>query len=480
MAFKIAEAYVQISQKGAEKTYSAISRIGAAAKKMGAIAGVGVVATSTALLALAKSAAATGDDFHKMALRTGASTEALSELAFAAEQSGSDIDTVERGFKGMARSILNAERGLSTSVDSFDMIGLSIQQLQGLNPEDQFTLIAQKLSEVADPTQRAALSMQIFGKAGADLGPLLQEGASGIAALRNEANSLGRTVTQTEADNAAAFTDSLNRLQSAFGGVTRSIGSAVIPYLTNVMDAAQYVFNNWGVLVDIAGAHIYQFAANGTERVKTWATNAVELVQWFSENWRSVMADIGNATQAVFKNLANNAAGAIQRGQNKIAEWILRTQNYLSGQSESVLNDQLETLKEMQGKPIEFKGLLDGFRSSISEVPKLTEANIQQSSEYLDGLYSQLIDKPASTIQDIGNALGEAGQQVADGSSTRTESRASSSSMNASSLVNSIQQSALSKQEKEQKKQTGILGTVSKALTTDGIVIKGGVPAVAG
>lgn len=477
MGFKIADAYVEFKQKGAQKVTSLISRIGTNMKKMGVMAGVGAAAAGTALLGLAKSAANTGDQFHKMALRTGASTEALSELAFAAEQSGSDIDTVERGFKGMARTILNAQRGLSTSTDSLEMLGLDLSQLQGLKPEDQFALIAQKISEIPDATTRAGLSMQIFGKAGADLGPLLQEGAGGIAKLRQEAASLGRTVTQEEANKAAAFTDAMNRLMSVASSIGRQIGAAVIPYLTNIMDTAQFVFNNWDVLLAIAGENVKLFASNGVEYIKTWATNAMELVQWFASNWRDVFADIGNITMVVMKNISTNIQSVVQKTQHKIAEFILRTQAYWSGTSQDALQDQLDTLNEMQ-KPIAMKGLLDGFKSQIKELPQLTEANVKGTTDKIQSLYEQIKDHAPTVTQSLENQA-DAAADVSAVNGGGNESR-QSSVMDAASLVSSIQQGALSKQEQLQKTANGILGGIQQALTQDGIKVQNTGPAVAG
>ena len=58
-----------------------------------------------------------------MAKRTGFSTEALSELRFAAEQSGADLGTLEKGVKRMQSTLLDAELGLSTAVDALETAG---------------------------------------------------------------------------------------------------------------------------------------------------------------------------------------------------------------------------------------------------------------------------------------------------------------------------------------------------------------------
>ena len=69
------------------------------------------------LVASAKLFIGYGDQVAKMAKRTGLSVEALSELQYAAGQSGVEVATLENGLRRMQRSIYDAGRGLSTATD---------------------------------------------------------------------------------------------------------------------------------------------------------------------------------------------------------------------------------------------------------------------------------------------------------------------------------------------------------------------------
>ena len=193
------------------------SRIAAGAKQVaadlknlgGKVSGVGrslaTLATAAAapLAGMTLSFAAAGDNLDKMSKRTGVGVKALSELAFAAEQSGASLDSVEKGIRGMQRSLLNAEMGSKTATDALSALGLSVDELSGMSPEDQFTKIADAIGDVEDPSKRAALAMQLFGRAGSELLPMMSENAEGIANLRKEANELGRTMTAEDAQAAA-------------------------------------------------------------------------------------------------------------------------------------------------------------------------------------------------------------------------------------------------------------------------------------
>ena len=76
----------------------------------------------------------------------------------------------------MARFLLNAEQGLTAATDTLDELRASVDDFAGKSPEDQFDLFAQKISEIQDPTKRAALAMRVFGKSGAQLLPMINGG----------------------------------------------------------------------------------------------------------------------------------------------------------------------------------------------------------------------------------------------------------------------------------------------------------------
>ena len=199
--------------------------------------GAGFVASgaaiATPLLMMARNAADTGDAIRDMSLRTGVSTEALSQLGYAAEQSGTDMGTVEKSISKMQRTI--AGPGASKALNS---IGLSMDQIQGLSPDQQFEAIADAISKIQDPAQRTAALMTIFGKSGTQLAPMFENGAQGIRDMRKEADSLGRTIDGEAADASDGFNDALNALLSTFKSMQFAIGAALLPALTDVMAVA--------------------------------------------------------------------------------------------------------------------------------------------------------------------------------------------------------------------------------------------------
>jgi hypothetical protein len=227
-------------KKGLDQASSEISASGN--KWAGALkaAGVGLAAIGTAAVAAGaasvKSFADAGDEIQKLALKTGFSTETISELKYAADLSGASIDTVATAVKGTANFLQLLGQGSATAVADMDALGLSVEQLQGLSSEDTFNLLGEAIAGIDDPLQKAAIAQDVFGKAGIELLPMLADGADGMAALRQEARDLGLVFSQDAADNAAAFNDALSKLQGAFSGIMNQIGASLIPALMPLID----------------------------------------------------------------------------------------------------------------------------------------------------------------------------------------------------------------------------------------------------
>jgi hypothetical protein len=210
-------------QKGMASASSTVTKLAAAAAALGGVAVVRL--------------AQVGDMFDKMSKRTGIAVEELSRFKFAAEQSGSSIQSVETGLRKMANAIQDLERGGANVTQTMTDLGLSAADLTGKTQTEQFMTFAEALSGIEDPGRRAALTMDIFGKSGAELIPLLQEGAGGFQALSDESDALGGTVTKLQAKLGADLTDAFNRVKVATDGLFRVVATHLAPAVIMVTNA---------------------------------------------------------------------------------------------------------------------------------------------------------------------------------------------------------------------------------------------------
>lgn len=182
------------------------------------------------LVAASTQFAVVGSALADLSQRTGLSAEALSELAFAAELSGASLHDVEAGVRVMQRTLGAAAQGSESATTALTALGLSAGKLAGLNPEQQFSAIAAAVQTIRDPTRRAAAAMQVFGKSGTALLPMIAD----LGVLRAEARRLGVTMSDEQAAAANDLGDAFDRIRAAIRGVSTVIGSALAPLLKAV------------------------------------------------------------------------------------------------------------------------------------------------------------------------------------------------------------------------------------------------------
>lgn len=202
--------------------------------------GMAVTAAGGAIVAAGvlsvKKYAEMGDEVAKMARKTGFSTVTLSELRHAAELSGTSLTGLEKGVKKMAMSISDAKDGLETYTREFDKIGINVEDLEGLSPEEQFLKIATAIAEVEDPLARAAVAQKIFGRAGMDLIPMFDGGSEALKEMRKDAHDLGIVFDEEMAKKAEKMTDAMHRMKEATSGLKMKIADVLIPALMPLID----------------------------------------------------------------------------------------------------------------------------------------------------------------------------------------------------------------------------------------------------
>lgn len=213
------------------------------------------------MLAASNVFASSGDELSKAADKTGISVEALSELRHAASQSAVDFKQLGSAVNKQQRTLAEAANGNTTAAESFSNIGLKVEDLLALSPDQQFEAIADKISQIEDPAQRTAAAMDIFGKSGADLMPMMIGGAQGIEALRKEARDLGLQVSGKDAASATLLGDTWANVQTVLKDVVFEVGAALAPALISVMSAiiplivgvSKWISENRSLVVTVAG-----------------------------------------------------------------------------------------------------------------------------------------------------------------------------------------------------------------------------------
>ena len=155
------------------------------------------------------------DAIQKLNQRLGASTEALSQYKYVADLTGVSFNTLTTGWQRMTRRIAEAAQGTGEAKNALAELGLDVQKLNELAPEDQFEVLADAIISVKNPADQVRLAMKLFDSEGVALLQTMQGGSEAIRAMRGEADRLGLTLDQDTANAAARAKDSMTTLGKA-------------------------------------------------------------------------------------------------------------------------------------------------------------------------------------------------------------------------------------------------------------------------
>jgi hypothetical protein len=226
------DAPLQARIKAAEariKAFGAsVSAVGGKLLSLGKAAGLQILGGA----GLAKLFADAGSELNDMSARTGLSVEALSQLGYAAKQTGTDLGTVESAVRKMQKSLVGAANGSFEAQAALALLGLSAEKLLKLSPDDQFQAIAKAMAAIPDPTMKAALAMQLFGNGGTAILPLIDD----FDALTGKARDLGLVMSAEDAAAADALGDAIDTVSASLRRAVNVIGGAMAPALTFVAD----------------------------------------------------------------------------------------------------------------------------------------------------------------------------------------------------------------------------------------------------
>ncbi len=175
------------------------------------------------------------DSFNDLSARTGIGVEALQGYSLAAKLAGVDTEAFGTAVQRLAVNI-----GKATPGDALDKslrnINLSVAELRGLAPEQQFSAISNAISGLPTAADRAAAAVEIFGKQGAALAPLFREGAASIEELRDRAERLGIIVDETQISNIAEMNDAFDLARATVEGIAGQVLGNLAPAVTAVVD----------------------------------------------------------------------------------------------------------------------------------------------------------------------------------------------------------------------------------------------------
>jgi len=190
------------------------------------------------------------DQLDDLAEKSGVSVEKLSELRFAGESTGTSFETLTGGLGRLSKQMAAAAGGNKEAIATFEALGVEVANADGTlrSADDVLRDVATRFASYEDGAAKAALAQRLFGKSGADMIPLLNQGAAGISRLADEARALGVIYDSKTAKAAADFNDNLTKIKLASEAASVSIAGPLIQSLARLSAEFLEAKKNGGLL----------------------------------------------------------------------------------------------------------------------------------------------------------------------------------------------------------------------------------------
>lgn len=264
----------------------------------GAVAGFGAAIAGSAIVAglsaVVKQSIDAGDELFNLQAKTGLAASALIGIGNAAKLADVDMATLGKGLTKLNINLVRAAEGNDALARQFQALGISVKDANGnVAPTDKVLgQIADRFADMPDGAQKAAAAVALFGKAGADLIPLLNEGADSMEQF-----------TYKVGDDFAARSDLFNDTITELGIKTQGFGmeltDALLPALQSILEVFGELFDtktDWTALFDVIKVGVRSLAAVLLALVKL-VDEAVRLIGSFAK--RAQLAFSGDFAGAV-------------------------------------------------------------------------------------------------------------------------------------------------------------------------------------
>jgi len=300
MAETIGTAYIQIepTTKGIEGKITSVlggeaekagtaagsklsTALGSAAKVGGvALAGIATafVGVTTSVINGTKATAEYGDNIDKMSQKLGVSAEFYQEWDAVLQHSGTSMDSMSATFKKLATASQSASADQEAA---FNALGLSMEQVSSMSTEELFSSVITGLQGMEEGTERTALATELLGKGAMEMGALLNTSAEDTQGMIDTVHELGGVMSDEAVKNAAAFQDSLQNLQTSFGGLKNNLMAEFLPSITTVMDGLAKLASGDDSGLALLKEGIVQFLANIKAMIPDLLDIAAELLLTF-------------------------------------------------------------------------------------------------------------------------------------------------------------------------------------------------------
>lgn len=178
-----------------------------------------------------------GMELGHLSEQTGIGVQNLSVLKYTSEQTGIAFETLTKGFKKLSTSIFEWQHGEKLAGEAFLDLGISAEDVKAKG-EDMYgmlDIVAEKFKTMPDGPHKLAVAVELFGRSGAQLIPVLNQGAAGLEEFKAEAQSLGLVLDESAVKKMEKLHSEFVKIKGAIEGGSLAFATALAPALEGII-----------------------------------------------------------------------------------------------------------------------------------------------------------------------------------------------------------------------------------------------------
>lgn len=243
---------------------------------------------SSAVAGYVSSIRQTADASGKLAARLGMSVKALQGLQMAAQMAGvSDLTPV---LQKMSITLGQAASGAKPAMEALAGIGLSIDDLAGMSPDQQFQAIAAAINAIPDPAARAAAAVKIFGEQGVALLPLM---AQNLEEVQARMERLGAVLSADQTEAIEGMNDALTMVQATFEGIIGQVVGNLAPVVTALAEEILAMVESFTSIAGDGGEGIANNITNAMFQILDYLAGVFDKAISGFSGFSVTMAEVG-------------------------------------------------------------------------------------------------------------------------------------------------------------------------------------------
>lgn len=197
----------------------------------GILAG-GVLAAAGAATALVESAGRQAEVLEQTSQKTGIAVTTLQSWTVAMAQSGLGMDSLTRGVKTLSDQIVQSRNPNSQAAEKFAELGLTATSVDGVLEQ-----LADRFDMMPDGADKTRIAVELFGKAGQDLIPILNRGSAGFRESMEQSKALGAVLSTETVKALSTADDAFDTLGVATKAASNQLAGLMAPAVTAVTES---------------------------------------------------------------------------------------------------------------------------------------------------------------------------------------------------------------------------------------------------